>query len=330
MSGAPVEISVVIPCYNEEANVIAIHAAVKEELRQHAASHEIILIDNGSVDTTRELMRAIASADPHTRVILNSRNFGQMRSPTYAIYQAEGQAVIAMSADFQDSPAMIGPFIAQWRAGAQVVMAQRRSEQTSLVLGVVRRVGYAFLNRFGDYPVIPGATGFGLYSREVVDMLASWNEPEPFFRGMAVESGYRLAVLPFDRPERSGGRSSNGYWQLLDFALSGLAGSARKLLRLPLILALHLAPLTVLLGLVTAVRWAVQGYSPLLVSLTVLLGIFATLLLFIGLIADQLRLVVERLRNVPLVVEAERINFPAGREKPAQRSYVAPLRMIGR
>ena len=224
-----------------------------------------------------------------------------------------------MCCDFQDPPALIGEMLRQWRAGAQIVMGQRRSEKSNPLYTLARKSGYAFLGRFADYPVLPGVTGFGLFDREVVDMLASWNEPEPFFRGMAVESGYRIALIPFDRPPRAGGTSSNGYWTLLNFALSSLAGSSKSLLRLPLILAIHLGLLTVILALVTAGRMIVVGYSPALMLTTLILGLFSVLLLFIGLIADQLRLLVERSRNLPIVIEAERLNFPEHRLLPARR-----------
>lgn len=319
-AAAGIELSIVIPCYNEEANVVAMYEAVTAEAVRHVRHHEIVFIDNCSTDATRALLRDICARDPRVRAILNNRNYGQMRSPTYGIYQAEGAAVIAMCCDFQDPPELIGEFVRQWRAGAQIVMGQRRSEKVSPLLGVARRGGYAFLGRFADYPVIPGATGFGLYVREAVDMFASWNEPEPFVRGMAVESGYRIAVVPFDRPARAGGTSSNNFWTLLSFALSGLAGSAKSLLRLPLILAIYMSLFTVLLGIATVIRLVVVGYTPLMIVLTILIGLFSVLLLFIGLIADQLRLLVERSRNVPLVIEEERLNFPDERALPASRS----------
>lgn len=324
-----IELSVMIPCYNEEANVVAIYEAVTAELERHVDSHEIVFIDNMSRDRTRALLREICARDGRVRAILNNRNYGQMRSPTYGIYQAEGAAVVAMCCDFQDPPAMIGEFVRQWQAGAQIVMGQRRSERVSPILGLVRRIGYGFLGRYADYPVIPGVTGFGLYDREVVDMLASWNEPEPFFRGMAVESGYRLAVIPFDRPDRAGGESSNNFWTLLNFALSGLAGSAKSLLRLPLILSIYMGFGSLLLGLATIVRLVVSGYTPLMIALTVIFGLFSILMLFIGLISDQLRLLVERSRNVPLVIEEERLNFPPERTLPASRT-VARHHLDGR
>jgi glycosyltransferase involved in cell wall biosynthesis len=313
------ELSFAIPCYNEEANVVAMYEAVTREAEQHAASHEIIFIDNCSTDRTRELLREICSRDPRVRAIFNNRNYGQMRSPTHAIYQAEGQAVIALCCDFQDPPALIGEMVRQWRAGAQVVLGQRRSEKTGWLLSLVRRTGYSFFRRFTETPLIPGATGFGLFDREVVDMLASWNEPEPFVRGMVVESGYRIAVVPYDRPQRAGGQSSNGFWTLMNFALSGVGVSAKSLLRLQLVTAIYMILLAAILAVVTVTRFLVYGYSPLLLALTVMFALFAIVLLFLGLIGDQVRLLAERMRNMPLVIEEERLNFPPERDLPAAR-----------
>jgi glycosyltransferase involved in cell wall biosynthesis len=323
-----IELSFVVPCYNEQANVVAMYEAVTEQAEKHAASHEIIFIDNCSTDRTRELLRDLCARDPRVRAIFNNRNYGQMRSPTYGTYQAEGAAVIAMCCDFQDPPALIPELIAQWRAGAQIVLGKRRSEKAGLILGLARKTGYAFFNRFGDYPLIPGATGFGLFDRKVVDMLASWNEPEPFFRGMLIESGYRLAVIPYDRPARTNGKSSNNYGALLNFALSGIGGSAKGLLRLQLIFAIYLCLFAFVLGVVTLLRFLTHGYSPALLILTVVVGLFAVLLLCLGLIGDQIRLLAERSRNVPLVIEDERVNFPAERALPSERT-VTRLRIEG-
>jgi hypothetical protein len=303
------ELSIVIPCFNEAENVRAICAAVTEQAQRAAASHEIVLIDNCSTDGTREIIRELCADDRRVRAIFNTRNFGQMRSPTHGLFQASGGAAIGMGADFQDPPELIPELVAQWRAGAQVVLGQRRSERGSLLLGWVRRAGYAFLARFGDYPVVPGATGFGLFDRQVLDTLALWNEPEPFFRGMVIESGYRLAVVPFDRPARAAGESKNGLIQLTAFALSALAGSARTLLRFPL-LAAGLAFLATFVLAVLGLVAALAG-KPSATLGWVTLGVagFTLIMLALGLIAEQLRLIGERSRNVPLVIEQERINF---------------------
>jgi glycosyltransferase involved in cell wall biosynthesis len=316
------EISIVIPCYHEEENVCSIHAAVTAQAERHAASHEIIFIDNCSTDATRRLLREICSKDPATRAIFNNRNYGQMRSPTYGIYQAEGRAVIGMCADFQDSPEMIGPFIEQWRAGAQVVLAQRRTEKTSWPLALMRSLGYAFLHRVTDHPIVPGATGFGLYDRAVVDTVARWHEPEPVFRAMVVETGYRIAVLPFDRPERAAGVTKNNWWTLASFAISGLTGSAKSLLRLPILLSFYAGGIALLLLAAAIAAFVLDGPFWALLGLTIGFMMFAVVLLFLGLLGDQLRIVSERTRNVPLVIEEERLNFPADRAEPAGRTAV--------
>ncbi|MBW8753921.1 MAG: glycosyltransferase family 2 protein [Sphingomonadales bacterium] len=307
-AGVP-ELSIVIPCYNEEDNVRAICAAVTAEAERHVGSHEIIVIDNCSTDRTREILRELCLDDQRIRAIFNNRNYGQMRSPTYGIYQARGRGVIGMCADFQDPPAMIGEFVRHWRQGAKVVLGQRRSERTALLLRILRDLGYKFLHRFGDYPVIPGATGFGLYDREVVDTLALWREPEPFFRGMLVESGYRITVIPFDRPQRAAGESKNNFGALYAFALSGVAASGKSLLRLPILLALYALAAAVLLLLGTTAALVLGGPAWPLLGLTVAFAMFAVVLLFLGLMGEQLRMLSERSRNRPLVIEEERINF---------------------
>lgn len=322
------EISFAIPCYNEEENVVEIYRAVTREAERHARSHEIIFIDNKSTDRTRELMREVCAGDRRVRAIFNNRNFGQMRSPTYAIYQAEGEAVIGMGADFQDPPALIGDLIRLWRAGAQVVLGQRRTEKASLFLSIVRPLGYRFLGRFADYPVIPGATGFGLFGREAIDTLAAWNEPEPFFRGMVVDGGFRIAIIPFERPQRAAGETKNNLRTLTDFALSSIAGSAKSLLRVPIMASLYLGVATAVLLLLGLAAPLWHGPAGLLLLGGFALGGYASLLLWIGLIGEQVRIISERTRNTPLVIEEERINFPEGRGGPARRTIVQPPETI--
>jgi polyisoprenyl-phosphate glycosyltransferase len=305
------ELSIVIPCFNEQENVAAICRAVAEQAERHAMSFEIILIDNRSTDATREIIRRLCAEDGRVRAIFNNRNYGQMRSPTHGIYQARGRAVIGMCADFQDPPEMIGEFVRLWRGGAKIVLGQRRSERSGLMLGAMRRVGYALLGRVADYPVIPNVTGFGLFDRQVVEALSRWNEPEPFFRGMLVESGYPIALVPFDRPPRAAGETKNGIGSLFAFALSGLAGSAKALLRLPITLSLIVAPIALALLSAGLVALPLGGPAATLLLLALATGMFATLLLFVGLIGDQVRLIAERTRGVPLVIEDARLNFPA-------------------
>lgn len=306
------DITVVIPCYNEEENAEAICSAVIEQLEPLQISFDILFIDNRSSDSTVEIIKRLCAADPRVRLIVNTRNFGQMRSPTHAIYQARGRAVIGLCADFQDPPELIPELVAHWRAGADMVLCIRDSEvKSGLVLRTIRRLSYWLANKFGDYPVIQNATGFGLYDARVVDATRTLAEPEPFFRGMLVETGYRIETIKYVRPPRAAGESKNDFFALLDFAMSAISGSSKRLLRAPMYLGalcIFIAALMFAGGLVAyfAGRPIAGWFIAMIVQ--VQLG-----LLFgsIGLIGDNVRIISERTRRTPLVIELERVNFPA-------------------
>jgi len=306
------EVSVVLACRNEEDNAEAIAAAVIEKLEPIVKDFELIFIDNESQDRTVEIVRDLCARDPRIRLIINTRNFGQMRSPTYGIYQASGRAVISMCSDFQDTPDLLPEFVRRWRGGTDIVLGVRESEKSGAILTLMRGLSYRLQKRFGDHPIIPNATGFGIYDRRVVEAIRALNEPEPFFRGLLVETGYAIETISFKRPPRAGGKSNNNFFTLLDFALNGLAGSSKKLLRAPLYVSFFIALLTFccLLGAMVA---AFTGHSwQLWLFAAMLEGQFGLLFLFMGLIGVQVALVSERTRNQPLVIERERINFPNG------------------
>jgi len=304
------EISVVIPCLNEQDNAAAIARAVTSELQKASDSFDIIFIDNGSTDATVEIIRRLCAEDPRIRLIVNTRNFGQMRSPTHALFQASGRAIIGIVADFQDPPEMIPEFIKRWRQGADVVLGVSETTRSSPLSRGLRTMSYALQRKFGDYPIIPHATGFGIYDARVVRAIAALNEPEPFFRGLLVETGFKIDTIPFRRPPRASGRSKNGFLALLDFALSGLAGSSKGLLRAPLYISFIVAVAT-LVTLAGAVYSIAVGMNPRMWMFATLLELqFGLLFLFLGLIGVQVRLISDRTRGTPLVIERERVNFP--------------------
>jgi len=309
-SSARPEISVVIPCLNEEENAAPIAAAVIDQMEEAGCTFELIFIDNGSSDRTVDIIRAMCAEDPRIRLIVNTRNFGQMRSPTYGIFQAEGRAIISLCADFEDPPELIPEFIRRWREGSDIVLGISETKKASPLFAAVRRLSYAAQRKFGDYPIIPNATGFGLYDSRVVRAIESLNEPEPFFRGLLVETGFSIATVAFRRPPRMRGRSKNGFFTLLDFALSGLAGSSKGLLRVPLYVSFFIflaSAFTFFGGLYSMM----VGRNPRMWMFATLLEIqFGLVFLFLGLLGVQVRLISDRTRGTPLVVERERVNFP--------------------
>lgn len=308
-----IALSVVIPTFNEEANVRQIGAAVVAELEATGESFDLIFIDNASTDRTVALVREMCAEDPRIRLIVNARNFGQMRSPTHGIFQARGRAIIGMCADFQDPPALIPAFVERWKAGADIVLGVRRTENASRLLSTGRALAYGFVSAWGDYKIVPNATGFGLYDRKVVDTIAKLNEPEPFFRGLLVETGYTIDMVPYERPKRVAGLSKNSFFVLLDFALSGIAASSKRLVRVPFTIGVMTAiafAFTLPAGLLLAL-FGVPGASWWLLAALVEFN-FALLFLFLGIIGDQVRLIAERTRQAPLVIERARVNFPPG------------------
>jgi polyisoprenyl-phosphate glycosyltransferase len=304
------EISFVIPCRNEEANVREITAAVIKEMEPIGLSFEIILIDNESQDSTVAIARELCASDTRIKLIVNTRNFGQMRSPTHAVFQTSGKAIIGMSADFEDPPHLIRRFVERWKAGVPIILGVRETQKSSFFSNIWGNLFYAFAKRFGDYPIIPDATGFGLYDRKVIDAIEALNEPEPFFRALLVETGYEIETIPYVRTPRTRGQSNNNFFVLLDFALSGIAGSSKKLVRLPFLIG-ALAMVATAFSFGMAVAELLTGGD---MKFWLIIGLIeiqlALLFVFLGLIGDQVRLVSERTRGVPLVLERERINFP--------------------
>ena len=303
------EISVVIPCLNEEENAEAISKAVVAEMEKTGCSFELIFIDNCSTDRTVPIVREICNRDPRVKLIVNTRNFGQMRSPTHGIYQARGRAVINMCADFQDPPALIPELVRHWQAGAKIVLGVREAEKSGALLTACRNASYALQRQFGDYPISPNATGFGLDDAQVVRAVEALNEPEPFFRALLVETGFPIETIPFRRPPRAGGRTKNNFLSLLDFALSGLAASSKGLLRVPLYFGFVTLSVS-LLSFIGALWTLFHGLSPLMWLFAALLELqFGLLFMFFGLIGVQIRAISDRTRGTPLVIERERVNF---------------------
>jgi len=303
-------VSVVIPTRNEEANIVQMAAAIVEQMEKTRETFELIFIDNASDDRTVELGRDLCANDPRIRLIINARNFGQMRSPTHGIFVARGKAVVNLCADFQDPPELIPAFVEKWRAGTDIILGVRQSEKSSFILGKIRKISYWFAGRFGDYPVVQNATGFGLYDRKVVEAIRRLNEPEPFFRGMLAETGYSMETISYPRPQRAGGKSNNNFFALLDFALSALAGASKRFVRVPFFVgAIALIASAAALPL-ALLSWLVGGSVSPWLWLALFEFHFGLLFVFVGVVGDQIRLISERTRQTPLVTERERVNFP--------------------
>lgn len=306
-------ISIITACYNEEDNVESLYKQIKEVMNTlEGYTYEQIFIDNHSTDNTILILRKIAEADKNIKVIINTRNFGHVRSPFYGILQASGAMVVGMASDLQDPPSLIPEFICKWEEGYKVVMAVKTRSEENLFFFMIRKFYYRLLQRLSEIRLVENATGFGLYDQEVVEKLRSLNDPYPYFRGLVADLGYEIATVPFVQPQRKRGITKNNFYILYDVAMLGLTNHSKIPLRLATMLGFVTAVLSALIGLFylgyKLTNW--QNFSLGLAPLAVGLFFFASVqLIFLGVIGEYVGAIYTQVQKRPLVVEQERINF---------------------
>lgn len=306
-------ITVVTPCYNEEPNVRELYLAVKRqfaELPQYRYEH--LFIDNGSSDGTRDILRAMAEEDRNVKVILNTRNFGPVRSPVHGLLQAEGDAVIGMAADFQDPPELIPQFIAAWEAGAKVALGVKSESAEPWLMYKVRDVYYRLLASVADVEVVHQALGYGIFDRRVVLAMRRIADPYPFLRGLVAEIGYPIVRVPYRQARRAQGKSKISTYQLFDVALQGIISHSKVPLRIATLTGVATAVLSMFVGLcylLAKLIWWKNfnlGIAPLVIGFFFL---SAVQLIFVGVVGEYVGAIYTYVKNRPLVIEAERLNF---------------------
>jgi glycosyltransferase involved in cell wall biosynthesis len=301
------------PCYNEEGNVEVLYEAVKavfEGLPQYDFEH--IFIDNASVDGTRLKLRAMAATDPRVKVIFNTRNFGQLRSPYHGVLQAFGDAVVPMAADMQDPPTLIPKLIEQWEVGYKVVQAVKTTAKESPVMFAVRKVYYRLVTDLSEVRLVKNATGFGLYDKQVIDILRTMDESYPYFRGLTAELGFEPALVEFEQPLRASGESTNNFFTLFDVAMAGITSHSRVPLRVATMIGFGGSVMSLLVALAylvyKLVNWPTfsAGTAPLVIGLFFLGSVQ---LFFLGVVGEYVGAIYTQVLHRPLVIEQERINF---------------------
>lgn len=276
--------------------------------------YEHILIDNNSKDNTVDKIKTLASTDRHIRLIVNYRNFGHLRSPTHAMYQASGDAVVTMASDLQDPPELISEFLKQWEAGFKVVIGVKPKSRETPLMFLLRRGYYRLLGKMSDAPLIENFTGFGLYDREVIATIRNLNDPYPYFRGLIAELGYSRAEIPFEQPRRVKGVTKNNFYTLYDLAMLGITSHSKLPLRLATMggFALSFLSLLVALGYGVAKLFFWNSFSLGIAPLVVGMFFFGSVqLFFIGLLGEYIGAIHTQIMKRPLVVEKERVNFAA-------------------
>jgi glycosyltransferase involved in cell wall biosynthesis len=307
------KISVISGCYNEEGNLQEFYDRLIAVFRQLPTyNYEIIIADNCSTDRSREILRGLAAKDPKFKVILNANNFGHIRSPFNALLQATGDAVVGLCSDLQEPPELIAEFVKQWESGYQVVCAVKPTSMENPLMFQLRRGYYFLLASVSDTPQIQNFTGFGLYDRKVINAVKQFKEPYPYFRGLISEIGFKRVEVPYHQAARRHGKTKNNWFTLYDMAMTGFVNHTKLPLRLAAFCGFVLAMLSLLVAFGYLVYkllfW--QTFSLGLAPMVIGLFFFSSVqLIFIGLLGEYIGAIWTQVKNKPLVIEEERINF---------------------
>ena len=307
-------ISVVTPCYNEEENVKELYSEVKNvfESLDESYTYEHIFIDNASKDRTVLILRKIASKDKNVRIIVNARNFGHIRSPYHALLQTKGDAAVCISADLQDPPSLIKDFIKKWEKGYKIVVGVKSKSEENIVMFAIRKLYYNLIKRYAETEQIKNFTGFGLYDKHFIDTLRQLNEPYPYFRGLITEMGFERAEIEFVQPKRKKGITKNNFYTLYDMAMLGFVNHSKVPLRMATFIGFSVAIFSLLVALSYFIYKLIFWQSFQVGMAPMVIGVFffaAVQLFFIGIIGEYIGAIYTQVKNRPLVIEKERINF---------------------
>lgn len=308
------KISVMVPCFNEEENVIPMSEALVRELSElKNYDYEILFIDNCSHDRTREKIREICAKNKKIRAIFNAGNFGQFNSPYYALCQTTGDCTISICCDFQDPVELIPTLVSEWENGYKIVCATKTTSRENRLMYFVRSIYYKLIKKLSRVPQIEHFTGFGLYDKSFVDVLRRLGDPTPFLRGIVAELGYKIKTVEYEQAERRAGRSSNNFASLYDAAMLSFTSYTKLGPRLSTFLGVALCALSALAAVICALLSAI-GTIVMSATVFLMLGIFfvgGLNLFFLGFLGEYVISINARVMRRPLVIEAERINFDA-------------------
>ena len=200
---------------------------------------EVVYVNDGSTDSTLELLKSLQALDPHVVVVELSRNWGQVGAIFAGLRTASGRAVILMDADFQDPPEVVPQLIDAWRGGAEVVVAVRRSRQERRkILALLFPLFYRVLGAISDYPMSLNAGLFGLMDRKAVDSILAMGEKNPYLPGLRAWVGYRNTIVYYDRQDRLGGEGKLSFMSRIKYATDAIMSFSYKPIRLSFVLML--------------------------------------------------------------------------------------------
>lgn len=305
-------VSIVTPCFNEEENIENLCRKIKEIFFKLNYSYEHIVIDNKSTDKTRKILRSLASKDKNLKLIFNNKNYGHIRSPYHAIMESNGDATILLSADFQDPLELIPDLILKWENGSNVVMLKRKSSSENFFMKTIRNFFYKFISKISETKLIKNTTGSGIYDRKIISNLKKIKDPYPYFRGLVTELTDSIDTIEFHQPTRKFGKTKNNFFSLYDIAILGIIKHSKFPIRAMIMFGFFFSLVCLLIAftyfILKIIFWSQfsLGLAPLIIGI---FGIASFQVLLLGILGEYVILILTHTRNLPLVVEEERINF---------------------
>ena len=308
-------ITIVSPTYNEEANIASLLEKLINVRKGLIKKYDVdvLIIDNASTDNTIQLLRSFASKYKFIKVIINTRNFGHIRSPYYGIIQSFSDATIYLASDFEDPPDLIPEFISSWEQGYKVVLGVKKStNEKNIFIKYLRSLYYSLLQKISNSPQDENSTGFGLYDKVVINHVRAIADPYPYLRGIISELGYKSKKVTFHQMKRTKNKSKNNIFSLYDFALLGIVNHSTVPLRFCSFLGFVVGLLSFIIGLYYFLYKVFYwnefslGFAPMIIITCLLLGL---ILFFIGVLGEFIAVILRYQKKLPIVVEQERINF---------------------
>lgn len=306
------KISIVIPTYNESENIIEISKDIEKIFSKLKYDYEQIIIDNSSTDGTIQIIKNLAKENKNIKVIINSRNYGHIRSPFYGILQSSGDATIFMAADYQDPPELIYEYIKLWEQGKKVILAKKKSSNENRFIFNIRKIFYRILDKISDHKLTIDTTGAGLYDKSIISHLNNIRDPYPYFRGLISELTNEISFVEFAQPLRKYGITKNNFFSLYDLGMLGIVKNSRAPLRFMTLVGFISSIISLFIGIFyffyKLFFWETfsLGLAPVIIGIFFISSIQIVLL---GLMGEYIGVILLHQRNMPLVIEKERINF---------------------
>ncbi len=306
------KISIVTPTFNEEENIKKLCSGIKIEMEKLNISYEHIVIDNCSTDKTITNLKEICSNDKNVKVIINSKNFGHIKSPFHGILQSSGDACILMASDFQDPLDLIPVYVKKWLGGSKIVLGKKITSEENNLIFSIRKTFYKFLNMISETKLTENTTGSGIFDKSIINQLRNIKDPYPYLRGLLNDLGEEITVVNFNQPKRLTGITKNNIFTLYDIGMLGIIKHSRAPLRFVTFLGFVLSFFSFLTALIyfiyKLIFWNTfdLGIAPLIIGI---FGFASIQVLLLGIIGEYVGILLIHIRNLPLVIEKERINF---------------------